>query len=293
MRSHAVVLGSLATVLMVLAVGYWQRQRAIQATHPQATNTTVASAANSTIQMIAAPARAWPGVSETVSSTALVDQSTTGFGQAAIATVANPETTEATESAGGTAVITALDPNTAVNVRSFPSQNADSLDYGLVGDVVSLGPSEVAEDGYTWHHVTFQDAPTTGWIRADFLDILPVTAAVSEAAMVSAAPRRDVLKEALDEHCGGPKTINAYYMTQSHIIYLCKQRHQLLYLSQEKGTEQVIVSKDAQPVGGGYVMVNDNYEYHLDSSQLIVVRIDEKDEENEVLRESVLYSERY
>lgn len=287
MRSHAVVLGGLVTVLVVLAVGHWQRQRAIQTAHTPAARTT----ANPT-QTITTPAITWPGVSETSSTRASMNPQADLSGRATVA-IANREGAAAAATVGGMAVIAAQDPDAEVNVRSLPSSNADSLGYGLVGDTVILERSETAEDGHTWHYVTFQDAPTTGWIRSDFLDIVPATVDAAADLAASSASGPDVLQEALDEHCGGPKTINAYYMTQSHLIYLCKRRGRLLYLSQEKGTEQIIVSKNAQPVGGGYIMVNDNYEYRLDSSQFVVIRIDEKDKENEVLRESVLYSERY
>ncbi|MEL7316287.1 MAG: SH3 domain-containing protein, partial [Cyanobacteria bacterium J06559_3] len=189
MRSHVVVLGGLVTVLVVLAVGHWQRQRAIQAA-----STAVSSPAMSPTQTIAAPPTTWPGVSESTPATVSVDPQTGRLGNAAISTVANRETSGTVASVGGMAVVTAQDPNAEVNVRSLPSSNADSLGYGMVGDTVTLGRSEAAEDGHTWHYVTFQDTSTTGWIRSDFLDILPNSAVMEEDSVAFAAPGLEALE---------------------------------------------------------------------------------------------------
>ena len=242
----------------------------------------------------------WPGISASTqasdrhANTSVPDDTNTTI-NASVTAAATPPTDmgaaiTAVDYTGKVAVITAQDQNSQINVRALPSQNADPLGYGLVGDTVNIGRSETSDDGHTWYHVTFQDSSIVGWIRSDFLDIppTPTTDLVSNTL-----PQRDVLKEALDEQCGSPDAIEAYFMTQNYIIYLCKRRGKLLYLSQEKGTSQVIVSDDTQTVGGGYIVTNDNFEYRLDSSLLTVVRIDETDVEDEILRESVIYSERY
>ena len=191
--------------------------------------------------------------------------------------------------AGQIAVVTAQNPESQVNVRSLPSPDADPLGYGLVGDVARLGRSEVAEDGYTWHYVMFEETSAVGWMREDFLDIQEPAAPV-ETPMVTT---EDVLKDVLDERCGGPQAIEAYFMTRSQIIYLCKVRDDLLYLSQEKGTEQVIVVEDVRAAGGGYVVVNGRYDYRLDSRAFVVIRVDDDGEAREVLQEPIIYSERY
>ncbi|MEO0985048.1 MAG: hypothetical protein AAFY20_05815 [Cyanobacteria bacterium J06639_14] len=291
MRAHVFVWG-LFTVLLCVAIGSLHQQR----TSSQ-TNTVVSSTAHRTVHSSASPPTTWPGVSPAIQVSDLASESTSTSAEAAVSEdlmftkLANQATAaiHPDGDVGKVAVITAQDANAEVNVRSLPSPNADSLGYGVVDDVVMLGSSETSEDGHVWHYVTFQDAATAGWVRSDFLDI----PAESDARFIEAAPGKDVLKEALDEECGGPKAIAAYFMTQNYTIYLCQHRGQLVYLSQEKGTDQVIVSEDAQTVGGGYIIPNDNYEYRLDSSVFVVVRLDDKEEENEILRESVIYSERY
>ena len=77
------------------------------------------------------------------------------------------------------------------------------------------------------------------------------------------------------------------------IFYVCKIRHQRLYLSQEQGTEQVVTAQDVEALGGGYIIGNDNFEYRLDASSLVVVRLSDSGRQEEVLREPVIHSERY
>ncbi|HEY9887436.1 MAG TPA: SH3 domain-containing protein, partial [Candidatus Obscuribacterales bacterium] len=207
----------------------------------------------------------------------------------ATATLARAQTPVA---GGQTAVITAADPNAEVNVRSRPSVDSDPLGYGRVGDSVVLGRSETAADGQTWHYVTFADADTVGWVRSDFLDLPALSSEAEAAAAPAVAVQSDSLKAALDEQCGSVRAIEAYYVTQSHTIYVCQRRGQRLYLSQEQGTDQVISATEVEALGGGYLIGNGNFEYRLDSSSVVVVRFDDSGRQDEVLREAVIYAER-
>jgi hypothetical protein len=160
--------------------------------------------------------------------------------------------------------------------------------------MVTLGRSETAADGYVWRYVTFQNGTTVGWMRSDFLEVqAPAVAASTTATPATSAAARDLLKAALDEQCGSVKAIEAYFITQNHTIYLCQVRGQRLYLSQEKGTEQVIQAQEVEAIGGGYIVTNGDYEYRLDSSNFVVVRIGPAGQQEEVLREAVVYTERY
>lgn len=225
-------------------------------------------------------------------------------GTAASPTAQRAQTREATavtddsRSAGQTAVITADDPEAQINVRSQPSQTGDPIGYGRVGEPVVLGQAEEDPEGYTWHYVTFQNAATVGWIRSDLLDIQLTAAnanAVAPESPISAVsqPPSDVLKRSLDDICGGTAAIESYFVTPSNTIYVCKVRNRRTYLSQETGTEQVVTADDVEALGGGYIISNGNFEYRLDSSSLVVVRFDDADQQEEVLREAVIYSERY
>lgn len=194
--------------------------------------------------------------------------------------------------AGRPAVLTAKDPSAFINVRSLPNPGADPIGTGQVGDPVILEQAETAEDGFVWHYVTFRDDATVGWIRADLLDIQPATEAPPSAS--TAQPQTDdVLKQALDEQCGGTRAIEAYFMTQSHTIYICKIRNQRLYLSQESGTRQVVTAQEVKALGGGYIISNGNFEYRLDAGSFVVVHFDDSGRQEEVIRESVVYTERY
>lgn len=211
------------------------------------------------------------------------------------ARVSTPDPQRETTSEGQIATITAQDPNAQVNVRSLPSAEGNPIGTGMVGDQVVLGRSETAADGYTWHYVTFQSDTTVGWIRSDLLDIPPLPETSNETANPSPPVETpsDVLKTALDEECGSTQAIEAYFVTQSHTIYVCKNRNHRTYLSQESGTEQVIVIAEVEALGGGYIISNDNFEYRLDSASLVVVRFDDSGQQEEVLREEVIFAERY
>jgi hypothetical protein len=64
-------------------------------------------------------------------------------------------------------------------------------------------------------------------------------------------------------------------------------------LSQETGTEQVVTAQDVEALGGGYIITNGNFEYRLDSGNFVVVRFDDSGQQEEVLRETIVYTERY
>jgi hypothetical protein len=193
--------------------------------------------------------------------------------------------------------LTADDPAAQINVRSQPTQTSDAIGYGEVGESVILGHTETDADGYTWYQVTFQRDDLVGWVREDLLALPTVDPTVEvedTSAPVSAgqAPS-DTLKTALDETCGSQQAIEAYYLTPSNTIYICKARNRRTYLSQETGTEQVVTAQDVEALGGGYIITNGNFEYRLDSGNFVVVRFDDSGQQEEVLRETIVYTERY
>lgn len=58
-----------------------------------------------------------------------------------------------------------------VNVRSYPSTQANSPSYGLVGDRVEVIDQRKSSDGYIWYRVQFSSG-TIGWIRSDLVRFL-------------------------------------------------------------------------------------------------------------------------
>lgn len=55
-----------------------------------------------------------------------------------------------------------------VNVRAYPSTQADSPSYGLVGDRVEVIEQRTGDDGYAWYCVRFSSG-ATGWVRSDLV----------------------------------------------------------------------------------------------------------------------------
>ncbi|NER78404.1 MAG: SH3 domain-containing protein [Leptolyngbya sp. SIO1D8] len=284
MRSHRILWGCSALLLVSILASCRQSQ--------SLPNTSLISSPNHGLTaQKSSPPRTWPGVSQSSKSSSATDPEPD---LANADSEPDQEADSSVDHAGDDiqkiATITAQMPEAQVNVRSLPSQAGDPLGYGLVGDNVTLDRSETDADGHIWYHVTFHDTSLVGWVRHDFLEIQPSPA---EAIAAATSPEDDMLKASLDEKCGGPEAVIAYFMTQNYLLYLCRYRGQLLYLSQEKGSSQVIVSESVQEVGGGYIIVNGNYEYRLDSSAFIVVRPDADVKDSEILREPVIHSERY
>ena len=193
--------------------------------------------------------------------------------------------------------LTAADPAAQINVRSQPTQTSAATGYGVVGESVILGHTETDADGYAWYLVTFQQDDLVGWVREDLLalppgELRPQAEGTSAPISAGQAPS-DSLKTALDETCGSQQAIEAYYLTPSNSIYICQARNRRTYLSQETGTEQVITAQDVEALGGGYIITNGNFEYRLDSGNFVVVRFDDSGQQEEVLRETIVYTERY
>ena len=194
-----------------------------------------------------------------------------------------------------TATLTAVDPAAQINVRSQPSQASPPVGYGQVGEAVILGRTAADTAGYTWHHVTFTSDSAVGWVRADLLAMPTVEAAETDAS-TPVSPEQapsDTLKQALDETCGGQSAIEAYFVTPSNTIYICKVRNQRTYLSQEAGTEQIVTAQEVETLGGGYIVTNGNFEYRVDSGSLVIVRFDDTGQQAEILREYIVFTNRY
>ncbi|MEM6835304.1 MAG: SH3 domain-containing protein [Cyanobacteria bacterium P01_C01_bin.120] len=193
------------------------------------------------------------------------------------------------------AELVAADPQAQINVRSQPSSASEPVGYGQVGETVILGHSEPGTDGYTWHRVTFQSDNTAGWIRGDLLDIPPLEPVASQPATAASVNQgtSEALQRSLTDTCGSTRAVEAHFVTASNSIYICKVRSRRIYLSQEAGTEQVIQAEDVEALDTGYIIGNDNFEYRLDASSLVVVRLSDSGRQEEVLREPVIHSERY
>ncbi len=82
----------------------------------------------------------------------------------AIPVLANP-------AGGPNAVLVGQETGSRINVRAYPSTQADSPSYGLVGDRVEVIEQREGRDGYTWYCVRFS-SNVTGWVRSDFVRYL-------------------------------------------------------------------------------------------------------------------------
>ncbi len=70
-------------------------------------------------------------------------------------------------------VLSARDPKSQINLRESPDPNSQRLGYGLVGDRVEVLEQVPGADDYTWYRVRFYQSGAEGWIRNDFVQIVP------------------------------------------------------------------------------------------------------------------------
>jgi hypothetical protein len=190
------------------------------------------------------------------------------------------------------AVLTATDAQAEINVRAEPTTESDILGVGRVGDRITLLRNASGDDGYGWYYLSFQNTDTTGWVRGDFID----TQAPQQPTAENDAMEEDALAEALDGGCRGPENISHYYSTANYNIYICHVGGKVLYVGNEKGTPQVLLSEDVTAVRGtqaNYVAVNGNYEYHIGPEELVVYRIDDSGDYSQLLQEQVTLAENY
>lgn len=191
------------------------------------------------------------------------------------------------------AVLVAEDPEAQINMRADPDAEAAVIEAGFVGDKGVASHLFAAEDGYEWYYIRLSPEKRRGWVRADFVDIVTLPTA---AAMVTDGEGIDVLSAALDDHCGGPKAIEAYYETDNFIMYVCRLRDRPLYISNEIGTPQVLITEAVERLDGAtveYIARQDNYEYHMSDVELVVYRIADQGALIQVLQERVTTARQY
>lgn len=190
------------------------------------------------------------------------------------------------------AVLAAQDPDAEINVRTHPRIDAEAIDVGIAGDAVEVLRVASADGGDDWYYIRLTNGAITGWVRSDFVEVTsPII-----PAMATRAGGEDILSAALDTHCGGPNTIAAYYETASFIVYICTPNNRPVYVSNEIGTSQVLVTEEVQVIEEtdmGYIALQDNFEYHISGIELAVYRVDDQGESTPVLQERVTAAKRY
>ncbi|MBI4783360.1 MAG: SH3 domain-containing protein [Oscillatoriophycideae cyanobacterium NC_groundwater_1537_Pr4_S-0.65um_50_18] len=101
-----------------------------------------------------------------VSSDRLTSQSNAS---AADSSVINPAGTDSSSTDSmRSAVLTASEPNSLINVRTSASTSAEVQTTGYAGDRIQVVDRKQGEDGLTWYSVRFESG-TTGWVRSDFV----------------------------------------------------------------------------------------------------------------------------
>lgn len=193
------------------------------------------------------------------------------------------------------AIITAQEANARINIRTSPSVDSEPVSYALVGDEFLLNQSETDTSGNVWHHVTSLDGELSGWVHGEFLKIQSssIEGTRTSSFIEEDIHEEDILKDALAKSCGVPLKVHAYFLTQNHIIYLCYRRDNLIYVSQEKGTEHVISVDAVKVLQDSYVIANETYEYHLDAKTFRVVHMDDEGKETAILSDPIIHSEQY
>jgi hypothetical protein len=140
MRSRILV-GGLVSVLLVSIVATCRQPASNSQTRaePAAPSSTEGALQSEAVTPIS---EQWPGLTESSRVRSVTSNA------------ASPRTSQ--DAVGQVAILTAEDVDAVINVRALPSPTGDPIGVGQVGDPVILGRSETADDGYTWHYVTFE-----------------------------------------------------------------------------------------------------------------------------------------
>jgi uncharacterized protein YgiM (DUF1202 family) len=146
----------------------WVRGDFIQQNAADSASTTgVSSAESSTAESSTSP-------SSTLDSTDRRDASAlddTIDNPAGSGTPNNDTMSSGTSSSGSvnrSALLTASEPDSPINVRTSASTTSDVQTTGYAGDRIQIAERMEGEDGYTWYKVRLESG-NTGWVRSDFV----------------------------------------------------------------------------------------------------------------------------
>ena len=224
-----------------------------------------------------------------------------------LSTADTPDTSETSINPPQVAILTAQQADAQINLRSQPTTQSSEQGYGLVGDPVKILKSADGEGELTWYYIQFESSGAEGWVRGDFIDTAGTTTAGTTTAETTTAgtttagsqlatgvpaiaEAEDSLGEALDAICGGPANLNAYYSTQNYNIYICNSPNGLIYVGNEKGTNDTLVSQSVTTTETGFVARSGEYTYAIDGTAL-EVSLDSNSAP--LLQEPVEFAERY
>lgn len=153
-------------------------------------------------------------------------------------------------------------PGAKVNLRSRPTTESAPQALGEGGSAVDLLRLARGRDGYTWYYLTLvNDQATQGWVRGDFVDTSsPGTAqAPSTSGLASVA-------------CGSDRQ-EAYFETQSFMVYLCSTAQGLRYVGSEKTGQQALITQDVLDAYGTYIAIDGKVQHHVNEQTLAVYQV--------------------
>ncbi len=68
-----------------------------------------------------------------------------------------------------TAILTAKNSTSEINLRLAPTIKSDTVDYGKPGDRIIIRNQTQGTGGYTWYFVQLEESGVTGWVRGDLI----------------------------------------------------------------------------------------------------------------------------
>jgi uncharacterized protein YgiM (DUF1202 family) len=86
-------------------------------------------------------------------------------------------------------VITAQDPQIAINVRSEPNTESTALGAAKPGEQGEVLQQTLGKDTYTWYKLKFANTKTEGWVRGDFVKAQPTQSETKAAKGVKLVPQ--------------------------------------------------------------------------------------------------------
>ncbi|MEO1067966.1 MAG: SH3 domain-containing protein [Cyanobacteria bacterium J06638_6] len=179
------------------------------------------------------------------------------------------------------AVLATQAEGSQINLRSQPTTQSTAQGYGLGGDQVTLLRLAEGEGGFSWYYVKFAESGAEGWVRGDFIDTsAAVDLAPGTQPGISTGP------------CGESDRPEAYFETKSFFIHLCQTPQGLSYIGINKSNNDTLTTADVSQREGTYIVINGNYQYHINDENLAVYQIS-SGSYNQLTNEPVIRHERF
>ncbi|MEM7716704.1 MAG: DUF2927 domain-containing protein [Cyanobacteria bacterium P01_A01_bin.68] len=142
------------------------------------------------------------------------------------------------DSEAQTAILTAKNSTSEINLRLAPTTKSDAVDYGKPGDRIIIRNQTKSSDGYTWYFVKLEESGITGWVRGDLIAMQsPKKHTLANITNFNPTPSEDSRKENQESRA---KEMTSVILQQEGSREGSNQKSQQAYLPKRRYTTEEI-----------------------------------------------------